>query len=92
MSDEKIMPEWWPTNPYSETIFPMPREKYGEIVPDPKTRTALSGMLGREFWDIASRAIWEAYLDQQDNLAEQLAAAEAGNYKPKMLLKFHRTT
>lgn len=51
-------PDWWPQNPYPSDIFPMPREKYKEIVPDPDLRTGLSGMLGREFWNIASEAIW----------------------------------
>ena len=60
----KYKPCWWPDNPYPESIFPMPREKYEEVVPDPKTRTALSGMLGREFWDIASESIWAALRDK----------------------------
>ena len=46
-------PDWWPQNPYPESVFPMMREDYAEVVPDEKTRTALSGMLGREFWEIA---------------------------------------
>ena len=53
-------PDWWPKTPYPASIFPMARERYPEIVPDPQLRTALSGMLGREFWDIASEMIWEA--------------------------------
>ena len=52
-------PDWWPKNPYPSDIFPMPREKYEEIVPDPDLRTGLSGMLGREFWNIASEAVWD---------------------------------
>jgi len=60
-------PDWWPKCPYPESIFPMPRERYVEIVPDPKLRTALSGMLGREFWDIASETIWEAMLEAISN-------------------------
>ena len=58
MSNKK--PKWWPDNPYPKSIFPMERDKYSEIVPDEKIRTALSGMLGREFWDVASDSIWEA--------------------------------
>ena len=60
-------PIFWPKNPYPESIFPMPREKYSEVVPDPATRTALSGMLGREFWEIASESILDAL---QNNMAE----------------------
>ena len=54
-------PEWWPKNPYPKSIFPMPRRRYAEIVPDENIRTGLSGMLGREFWDIASEMIFRAY-------------------------------
>lgn len=60
-------PEWWPKNPYPETIFVMKRERYPEIVPEPDLRTGLSGMLGREFWDIASKSIWDAL---RSNLAD----------------------
>lgn len=56
-------PDWWPKTPYPASIFPMARERYPEIVPDPQLRTALSGMLGREFWGIASETIWEAMLE-----------------------------
>lgn len=62
-------PNWWPKNPYPEDIFPMERKRYAEIVPDPNTRTALSGMLGREFWNIASELIFLAY---KENLDEQI--------------------
>ena len=56
-------PDWWPDCPYPKSIFPMERDQYAEIVPDPKIRTALSGCLGREFWEIASGAIWDAMQD-----------------------------
>ncbi len=54
---ERIYPEWWPQCPYPEDIFTIKREGYAEIVPDPKIRTALSGVLGRIFWRIAEEAI-----------------------------------
>lgn len=54
-------PDWWPECPYPEDIFPMARERYVEIVSDPEVRTALSGMLGRLFWQIADDMIWQAY-------------------------------
>ena len=53
-------PTWWPENPYPEDVFPMHVDRYLEIVPDPRARTALSGCLGRSFWNIASRSIWDA--------------------------------
>lgn len=72
-------PEWWPKNPYPESVFPMATERYLEIVPDPELRTALSGMLGRQFWDIASEAIWEkmcqVMLDIPDEIVEIACAA-----------------
>lgn len=70
---EMIMekPKWWPKNPYPESIFPMPREEYPKIVPDSHLRTALSGMLGREFWDIASKAIWDAMVEAQESVKEE---------------------
>ena len=60
-------PDWWPENPYPASVFTMPEERYSEIVPDPELRTALSGMLGRLFWDIASEAIWAAMLEAMEN-------------------------
>jgi hypothetical protein len=59
---KKQKPPWWPQNPYPEDIFPMAREQYAEIVPDERTRTALTGCLGRIFWEIASECIWDAFL------------------------------
>jgi len=61
-------PSWWPKNPYPESIFPMKRDDYAKAVPDPNNRTALSGMLGREFWEIASDSIWNALRSALDNL------------------------
>ena len=45
----------------------MPRSRYVEIVPDPDVRTALSGMLGRLFWTVASDEIWERMRKAQDD-------------------------
>ena len=67
MNEKTAKPNWWPRNPYPESIFTMSEEQYPEIVPDPKLRTTLSGMLGRRFWDIASDAIWAAMLEAEDN-------------------------
>ena len=72
-------PDWWPKNPYPKSIFPMPEERYPEIVPNPELRTSLSGMLGRRFWDIASEAIWTAILEVYDeaDVDEELDDEEA---------------
>jgi len=58
---EKEKPDWWPRDPFPEDIFPMARERYQEIVPDPDIRTALSGCLGRMFWEAASDTIFDAF-------------------------------
>lgn len=60
-------PDWWPKNPYPISVFPISEDRYPEIVPDPGLRTALSGMLGRRFWDVASEAIWVAMLEAIDD-------------------------
>ena len=72
---EKEKPIWWPDNPYPESIFPMLREEYSEVVTDPKTRTALSEMLGREFWDIADKSIWDAMQANEEELQIEIAEA-----------------
>ena len=59
-------PSWWPENPYPKSVFPMVREVYPQIVPNEKERTALSGMLGREFWNIASEDIWKVVETELD--------------------------
>lgn len=64
----KPKPMWWPENPYPIEIFPMVRKEYADIVPDPHERTALSGMLGREFWDIASQSIWDAMCANEEEM------------------------
>ena len=56
----KQKPDWWPKNPYPIEIFPMEDKEYAKIVPNEQMRTALSGYLGRGFWEIASDAIWSA--------------------------------
>ena len=53
-------PSWWPENPYPESVFTMKIKDYVEAIPDGKLRTAISGCLGRMFWDMASKAILEA--------------------------------
>ncbi len=72
-------PKWWPDNPYPKSVFPMERDKYSEVVPDEKTRTALSGMLGREFWEIASDTIWEAVEAELSQVRELLKVAKCPN-------------
>ena len=61
-----IKPDWWPECPYHESVFTMPIEEYEKIVPDPKTRTALSGCLGRHFWNLASDEILRRYIEAME--------------------------
>lgn len=55
-----MKPKWWPENPYPESIFPMTDDEYVKAIPNPKLRTAISGYLGRSFWNIASESIRDA--------------------------------
>ena len=58
---EPLKPFWWPENPYSQDIFALDdRNVYVQAVTDENLRTAISGMLGRRFWQIASDSIWSA--------------------------------
>lgn len=65
-----IIPDWFPKNPYPVSVFSMTDDEYVAAIPDTRLRTAISGYLGRVFWDIASKKIAEAYqADQQELLA-----------------------
>lgn len=59
-------PEWWPKNPYPDTIFPMTDEEYKKAIPDPKLRTAISGFLSRHGWDVASNMIFDRFKEHKD--------------------------
>lgn len=65
-------PAWWPANPYPTDVFPMTESEYVEAVPNEDLRTAISGCLGRMFWDLASIAIKEQL---QNEAAEMLTVA-----------------
>ena len=43
----------------------MPRSEYAMIVPNDRVRTALSGCLGRMFWNIASEMIYQAWQEHE---------------------------
>ncbi len=72
-------PDWWPETPYPEQIFPMTTKDYVKFVPDPQQRTALSGCLGRLFWDIASETIWDRLKEHLDDLEIAQLESEAEN-------------
>lgn len=66
-------PEWWPENPYPESIFPMTPEQYSKAIPDEKLRTAISGHLARFGWNVARRqflAVFKEYSVNPENLVD----------------------
>uniref|UniRef100_A0A6M3LR61 Uncharacterized protein n=1 Tax=viral metagenome TaxID=1070528 RepID=A0A6M3LR61_9ZZZZ len=64
------LPEWWPENPYPESIFPMTDKEYLEAVPNPNLRTAISGFLYRAGWLVATKQISEALRNYLEDLKE----------------------
>ena len=67
-------PNWFPENPYPEDIFPMTIESYVKAIPYEKQRTAISGCLGRMFFEMFSKMFEEAYLRRiEDGLIVEVA-------------------
>lgn len=68
MAKKKIKPKpyWWPNNPYPDIIFPMTVDEYVKEIPDKLLRTRISGCLGRLFWEIASKSIWDAMCREKE--------------------------
>ena len=56
-----------PPNPYPEWLFPMTSQDYVIAIPDPKTRTAVSGFIGRWAYDVAKKTILEAIEDELED-------------------------
>lgn len=63
-----MKPHWWPKNPYPESVFSMQMAECIKVVPNPDNLTALSGCMGRHFWDVASDDIFEALTEQINQL------------------------
>ena len=61
------LPDWFPENPYPESVFPMTVDEYVEAIPDPKLRTAISGCLGRHFWQLAANAIYKVIKEREED-------------------------
>ena len=59
-------PTWWPQTPYPESIFPMSFkeacQRYKEAIPDGKVRTAISGALGRHFWQLGAEDVYDSLI------------------------------
>ena len=62
-------PSWWPPCPYPKEIFPMTekeaRHHYSEAFKEPGLRTAVSGALGRMWWEMAEKAILQAMFEEE---------------------------
>ena len=59
-------PGWWPENPYPKSVFTMADDEYVKAIPDTHLRTAISGYLGRIFWEIASNEIYRAMKEEKE--------------------------
>ena len=70
------LPTWWPENPYPESVFPMTTEEYVKVVPDEDKRIAISGHLGRLFWNLASKLILEAWRLEQAESKEDKSPSQ----------------
>ena len=69
MKNTPKKPDWWPKNPYPESVFPTTIDEYIELIPDPHNRSAISGCLGRHFWDLCQDEIWKRfceYLEEEE--------------------------
>lgn len=59
------LPEWWPECPWPEGVWRMTSEEYAAAIPDPVLRTAISGFLMRQGWQIASEDILKRMKDHE---------------------------
>ena len=54
----------FPENPYSKSVFPMTEDEYVKEIPDPHTRTAISGFMGRFVFEATKRRFLKAIKDE----------------------------
>jgi hypothetical protein len=60
MSEKIEKPDWAPMCPWPRDLWPMTEAEYVAAVPDPETRTAISGFLMRRGWERAEEDIYHA--------------------------------
>lgn len=60
MSEKNDKPDWWPLCPWPRAVWPMTEAEYVSAVPDPATRTSISGFLMRRGWELAEEDIFHA--------------------------------
>jgi hypothetical protein len=66
MSDrEQLLADLEANLPWPADIWPMTDEEYAQAVPDPHTRTAVSGFLMREGWRLCAKRIDELMKDAE---------------------------
>jgi hypothetical protein len=64
---KSVMPE----NPYPEIIFPMTTKDYAKAIPDPMTRTAISGCIGRWAFDMTKKYILDKLIEEFENESDE---------------------
>jgi len=52
-------PSFWPENPYPESVWPMTMDDVSYEIRDPDMLTAISGSMGRHFYNLALEDVWE---------------------------------
>ena len=52
-------PSFWPENPYPESVWPMTMDDVAYEIRDPDMLTAISGSMGRHFYNLALEDVWE---------------------------------
>lgn len=57
MSETSPKIKLFPPCPWPKDVWPMTEEEYVKAVPDPQTRTAISGFLMRRGWELAEEDI-----------------------------------
>lgn len=57
-------PSWWPECPWPASVWRMTTEEYFAFIPNEQNRTAVSGLLMREGWELACRSIYKELIEQ----------------------------
>jgi hypothetical protein len=73
-------PTWWPPCPWPSDVFPLSREEYCNLVPDPAMRTAITGLLMRMGWEAAEETILERL---ERELHSRAISIEADKNRPR---------
>ena len=80
MSIENNLPEC----PWPEDVWPMTKAEYVNAVPDPNVRTAISGFLMREGWELCIKqleSLLQEFEEKEQALPEVLADVNAHTFE-----------